>query len=168
MQGNYFTLPYPVHWSQDIDPRRTTKLPGVEPLTRLGLVAIATMAVVMMIAVVFMVPMAFMHLPALLVMVVVRMAPVGPFIRRTLPNSGPPDVAPTVVSPIAFGPDKAGAGHSRPCFVAQRRWGAANVNLDLGNSGSGKRNQRHTASEAVQLPVRAYLQNGVSVLLCIP
>ena len=125
------------------------------------------MIVVMVIAMVFVVPMAFMHLPALLVMVVVRMAPVSPLVRRTLPGAWTPNVAATLSSPIAFGPHKTGARHGRPSFVAQRWWGAADVNLNLCNSGSGKRNQRHTACEAVQLPVRAYFQNGVSVLRCI-
>jgi len=157
---------HPVHWSQDIDPRRTTKLSGVAALTRLGLAAVATVAVVVVIAVIFVVPMAFMHLPALLVMVVVRMAPIGPLIRRTLPNARPPNITATVNPPIAFGPHKAGAGHSWSSFVAQRRWSAADVNLNLCDSGSGKRNQRYTACEAVQLPVRAYLQNG-SPFFCV-
>jgi hypothetical protein len=86
---------------------------------------------VVMIAVVVMIPVAFMHLPAALVVVIVRMAPVGARVRRPLPDAGVPDIAPIIVAPIAIDPGVALAWHSRPDFIADRWWRSADVNMNL-------------------------------------
>jgi hypothetical protein len=86
--------------------------------------------VVMMIAMVFMVPMTLMHLPAALIMIVVRMAPVSSRIRRPLPNPWDPDIPSAPISPVAIDPDKAFARKSRPHFIPYG-WRSTEVNLDL-------------------------------------
>jgi hypothetical protein len=86
--------------------------------------------VVVVITVVFMIPMAFMYLPALLVVVVVGMAPVGAGVRRPLPAAGDPDVAAATGAPIAVNPSVAFSGHGRPYLIAHW-WRCAEVDLDL-------------------------------------
>ena len=93
------------------------------------------MIVVMVIAMVFVVPMAFMHLPATLIMVVVRMAPVGSCIGWPLPNPGDPDIPSAASSPVAVNPDKAFARKRRPRFIANG-WRSTEVNLDLAECGN--------------------------------
>ena len=74
----------------------------------------------MMVAMVFMVPMALMHMPSIVVMVVMRMAPVSPRIRRPLPHSRNPDIVPMVGSPVAINPDIAFARYRRASLIADR------------------------------------------------
>ena len=69
---------------------------------------------------ILMVPVALMHLPAIVVMVVVRMAPVSTGIRRPLPHSRNPDIPPMVWSPVPINPNVARTRHRRPCLIADR------------------------------------------------
>ena len=93
------------------------------------------------VSVVFVVPVTFVHLPALLVVVVVGMAPVGASVGRALPDAWAPDVASTVISPVAFGPYIALAGHCGTDFDAQRGWGATDIHMDLSYRWSGARDK---------------------------
>jgi hypothetical protein len=93
--------------------------------------------VVMVVTMVLMIPVAFMHPPALLIVIVVWMAPVSSPIRRPLPNTRPPDVSAVHIAPVSFRPHIALAWHCRTDFVAERRRSAANVNSNLSNSGRG-------------------------------
>ena len=111
---------------------------------------------------VFVVPVAFVHLPALLVMVVMGMAPVGTGVRRTLPDAAVPDVAASIVAPVAFGPDKALARHGRLNFVAKRWWGAADVDVYLSCGGCGECAKDKPAGDQVEFPVRA-IEQEVSI-----
>jgi hypothetical protein len=87
--------------------------------------------VVMVIAMVFAVPVAFMYLPALLVVVVVRTAPVCAGVGRLLPTAGDPDVAVATRPPIAINPGVAFFRHRRSYLITDwRRWGA-DIDLDL-------------------------------------
>jgi hypothetical protein len=87
--------------------------------------------VVMVIAMVFAVPVAFMYLPALLVVVVVRMAPVCASVGRPLPCAWDPDVAVATRPPIAINPGVAFSRHGRYYLVADWRWWRADIDLDL-------------------------------------
>src|SRR5580692_132855 len=105
-----------------------------------------------------MVPMTFMHLPALLVVVVMGMAPIGASVRRAHPDTGHPYIAASTVAPVAFGPDISLAGHGGTNLVAQRRRRAPDVDMDLCDGGSGEGNKRDAPGEQVQFPVRAFEQ----------
>lgn len=65
---------------------------------------LAAVMVPMVIAMILMVPMALMQLPAIVVMVIVRMAPVGPGIRRPPPHTRNPDIPSAVDSPVPVNP----------------------------------------------------------------
>src|SRR5215471_2797378 len=82
------------------------------------MIMLAPMAVV----VILVVPMSFVPFPAFAIVVVVRMGPVCPFIRRTLPVSADPLVMVTHRSPISFDPNEADVGR-RPRLFINDRWG---------------------------------------------
>ncbi len=103
----------------------------------LAVVAVAS-AVVVMIAVVFMVPVAFVHLPPLLVVVVVGVAPVGAGVGGTIPASADPVVATLVVSPVAVDPLVAFTGSDGADFVAERGWSSTDVDADLPKCGDSE------------------------------
>ena len=98
---------------------------------------------------VFVVPVTFMHLPALLVVIVVGMVPVSAGIGRALPTASSPDIAASIVAPVAFGPDIALAGHRGTDFNPEGRWVAADVDVNLGKGGSGEGEKSHAAGEQV-------------------
>jgi hypothetical protein len=87
--------------------------------------------VVVVIAMVFVIPMTFMHLPATVIMVVVRMAPVGSRVGRPLPTPGDPDIPPAAWSPVAIHPGVAFSRHRRPYLIANGWRRRADVNLYL-------------------------------------
>jgi hypothetical protein len=91
----------------------------------------AVVPIVMVVAVVLMVPVSFMDLPSLLVVVVVRMGPVGAGVGRPLPDAGDPDVSSAVISPVTVDPGVALSGYRRPCLIAQRWRRSADINVDL-------------------------------------
>jgi len=91
----------------------------------------AVVMVVMVIAMVFAVPVAFMYLPTLLVVVVVGMAPVRAGVGWPLPSAWDPDVAVATRPPIAINPGVTFSWHGRYYLIADwRRWGA-DIDLDL-------------------------------------
>ena len=81
--------------------------------------------------VVFVVPVAFVQLPALLVMIIVRMIPVGSFVGRTVPVSLDPAVVAAVRGPISFYPGVAGARHGSTSLVAKRWRCGSDVHRNL-------------------------------------
>ena len=115
-------------------------------------------APVVMVVVVFAVPMAFVHLPALLVVVVVRMTPVSTGIRRTRPDTWHPDVTASAVAPVAFGPHKADSRHGRAHLVPKRRRCAADIHMNLSDGRRSKSGKSKATGKQVQLPVRAIKQ----------
>ena len=94
-------------------------------------VVMIAMVVVVMIVVVFVVPVPLMYLPALPVVVVVGMAPVGAGIGWPLPSAGDPDVAAAVRAPVAVGPYETLCRHGRPDLIADRWWRGPDIDLDL-------------------------------------
>jgi len=98
----------------------------------------AVVPVVMVVAVVLVVPVPFMDLPSLLVVVVVRMGPVGPGVGRPLPDAGDPDVASAAISPVTVDPGVAFSGHRRPCLIAQRWRRGADINVNLAKCRDGQ------------------------------
>src|SRR6266567_3373688 len=90
--------------------------------------------VVVVISVILTVPVPFMHVPAILVAVIMRVAPVGARVRRPVPTSRNPDVSAPVDTPVAIDPDKAGPGRWRAPLIAYRWRRAANDDANLPSS----------------------------------
>jgi hypothetical protein len=95
-----------------------------------AIAVVIVMPIVVVIAMVFVVPMAFVDLPALLVVVVVGMGPVGAGVGWPLPDTGNPDVATAVNSPVAVDPGVALCRHGRS-YLISHRWWRAEIDLDL-------------------------------------
>lgn len=93
-------------------------------------IVVSTVVVILVVVMVFAVPVAFVHLPALLVVVVVGMAPVGAGVGWPLPDAGDPDVVVAASSPVAIDPDEALFRYGRPDLIADCRW-RPDVDLDL-------------------------------------
>jgi hypothetical protein len=94
-------------------------------------IMIVAVVVVVVIAVVVAIPVAFMHLPALLVVVIVRMAPIGASVRWTLPHAGDPDITTVALTPIAIDPDVAFCRNRRSYLIPDWWRRRADINLDL-------------------------------------
>ena len=102
------------------------------------MVVTIVMPMVVMIIVVFAVPVALMSLPALPVVVVVGMAPVGAGVGWPLPRAGDPDVPAAARVPVAIGPDETFCRHRRPNLIADRWRRRADVDLDLAECRNGQ------------------------------
>ena len=92
--------------------------------------AIVVTAVVV-IPVVFMIPMAFVHLPAALVVVVVGVAPVGAGVGWPLPSAGDPDIVAAARAPVPIDPGEAFSRHERSHLIADWWRRGADIDLDL-------------------------------------
>jgi uncharacterized protein (DUF983 family) len=75
--------------------------------------------------------MAFVEMPAVVVMIVVGVVPIAAGVRRTVPTSANPHVASLVDSPIAIDPSVSFARRRRAALVAQRRRSATDDDTDL-------------------------------------
>jgi len=84
------------------------------------------------VVVVLMVPMSLVHSPAFAIVVIVRMAPVGPFIGRTFPASLDPPVMVTNGFPISIHPDEVWTWTRSILLIADRRWRGPDVYRNLG------------------------------------
>jgi hypothetical protein len=93
--------------------------------------AIVVAVVKAVIAMILAIPVALVVVPPIFVSVVVRMAPIGACIRRTLPPSGNPDIPAPVEAPISVDPEETGARRRPPALVPQRRRRAANHDANL-------------------------------------
>jgi hypothetical protein len=87
--------------------------------------------IVVVIATVFAIPVALMDPPALLVVVVVRVAPVGAGVGWLLPTPGDPDVVAAARAPVPVDPRVAFSWHQRSYLIADWWRRGADINLDL-------------------------------------
>src|SRR5580704_18834125 len=94
-------------------------------------VVITIMVAPVAVIVVLMVPMSLMHLPAFPVVVVMRVAPVRPFIGWTVPTSTNPLVMMTIWHPIPFHPDESWPWNRPTLLVPDRRWRGPDVHRNL-------------------------------------
>jgi hypothetical protein len=99
------------------------------------------------------VPVAFMHLPSLLIVVIMRMVPDAAFVRWALPVAASPYITATLVSPITLNPHIARPRHGGTNFAAKRRRSASNINADLADCWYGEGNKRDAACKDVKFPV---------------
>jgi hypothetical protein len=83
---------------------------------------IVVVAVTSVVAVmILMVPVAFVQLPTLPVVVIMGMAPIGSFIRRTVPAAGNPSIVTAIWSPITVHPSVTRAWSGSALLVTKRR-----------------------------------------------
>jgi len=94
-------------------------------------VATTTVVSPMAVVVVLAVPVSLVHFPPFAVVVVMRMAPVGPFIRGTVPVPFHPPVMVTEGPPISFHPDEARAWNRWRFLIADCRWWDTDVHRNL-------------------------------------
>jgi hypothetical protein len=95
------------------------------------------MAPVMVVAVVFMIPVTLVVCPAVGVVVVVGVGPIGARIGWPAPHSGDPHVTSPGPVPIPVHPNVARTGKRGANLIAQRRWSGAYVYADLRERWSG-------------------------------
>ena len=91
------------------------------------MIMLSPVAVVVILAV----PMSLMHPPTFPVVVIVRMAPVGPLIRRTFPASSDPPVMVTHWFPISVHPDELWTWRRSILLIADRWWRGPDVYRNL-------------------------------------
>ena len=95
------------------------------------MIATTTMVSPIAVVVVLVVPVSLVHFPPFAVVVVMWVAPVGPFIRGTVPVPFDPSVVVTEGRPISFHPDEARAGSRCGFFIADCRWWDTDVHRNL-------------------------------------
>jgi hypothetical protein len=83
------------------------------------------------IVVVFMVPVSLVHFPAFRIVIVVRVAPVGARVGRTVPAPLDPAVVVAIGSPISSDPVVAWAGFWSTNLNAEGRWRGSDVYRNL-------------------------------------
>jgi len=110
-------------------------------VTALIVVVLAMMVLTMLISavtvvVVLTVPVSLVQLPAFLVVIVVRVTPIGPFVGRMVPASLHPAIVAAVWRPVSFYPDEAWAGERPTLLVADRRWRGSDVHRNLSRARS--------------------------------
>jgi hypothetical protein len=100
---------------------------------------VVAVSIVVAVAVVFTIPVTFMHVPAVLVVVIVGVTPVRPLIGRAIPTTWDPDIAASIDTPVAVNPDEAFARRRGTPLNAQRWRSAAyrDAESDLGGCGDG-------------------------------
>src|SRR5258708_37792018 len=96
--------------------------------------AIVAAVTVVLVTGFLMAPMTFMQPPALLFMVIVRMAPVGALKRRLGPMTRDPRVVAALRCPVSLGPYVAGARRIRLPFIAGGRRARPNIDFNLRRS----------------------------------
>jgi hypothetical protein len=92
---------------------------------------IVVMIVPVTIVMIFVVPVAFMKLPSLLIVVVMRMTPIRTLVRGLFPAARDPLVMVALRDPIAFDPHVPGTGRIASLFITNRRRSAADVYRNL-------------------------------------
>ena len=80
---------------------------------------------------ILMVPVAFMQLPALFIVVVVGMVPIGSIIGRTIPAPRHPSVVSAMRGPVTIDPSIARARSRTTLFMTIRRRGDSDVHPNL-------------------------------------
>lgn len=84
------------------------------------------------VVVIFVVPVAFVQLPPLLIVIVVGMVPIGALVWWLLPVSLDPSVVASVRCPIALDPTVTRPGCVAPPLISKRRRSASDVKRNLG------------------------------------
>ena len=94
-------------------------------------VMVIVVMVVMVIAMIVTVPVSFVEAPSFLVMVIVRMAPIGAGVRRPVPTSWNPYIPSVSCAPIAVDPSVSFAGGRGTSLIAHWWRISADIDADL-------------------------------------
>jgi hypothetical protein len=94
--------------------------------------------IVMLSAMIIMVPVPLMQLPPLLVVIIVRMVPLRPFVRRMVPAPRHPAITISMRGPVSIHPGIAHSRHRPTPFNPQRRWCDPDVYPNLRESRQGE------------------------------
>ena len=100
--------------------------------------------------VVFVIPVSLVQLPAFFIVVVMRVAPVGALVGRTIPSSLDPAVVAAIGGPVSFYPGVARTGHRSAGLVAKWWRRGSDVDGNLGRAGDGDRNRQEYAMYAIE------------------
>src|ERR1700730_2648293 len=123
------------------------------------LLVIAVMTVVLV--VILMIPVPFMHLPALTVVIIMRMVPICPFVGRTIPAPCHPLIAMPMRRPVPVDPGIARTWLRPTPLVAVGRWCASDVHANLSRSRNREGSCEHYATYPIQFhfvsPMEKYL-----------
>jgi hypothetical protein len=99
------------------------------------------MVVVIVIAIsamIFVVPVSLVHRPSTVVVIVVRVAPVGAWIWWPVPPSSDPPVATAVDAPVTIDPDEAFSWNRGADLIAYGGWRSSDIDPDLSPCGHCK------------------------------
>jgi hypothetical protein len=111
--------------------------------------------------VILMIPVPFMHLPAFTIVIIVRMVPICPFIRRTVPAPCYPTIVMPMRGPVSLDPGVARTWTRPALLVAVWRWCASDVHANLSRSRDGENGCEHNATYPIQFhfvsPIDYYL-----------
>src|ERR1700736_2920441 len=100
--------------------------------------------------VILVIPMAFMQLPTLPLVIVVRMVPIAAFIRGAVPTSCHPSVMPPIRGPITIDPGIARTRLRSAFFVTQWRRCASDVYFDLRHGRNGESGCNYQTTNQLQ------------------
>src|ERR1700694_4937023 len=100
--------------------------------------------------VILMIPVAFMHPPAFTIVIVMRMAPIRPFVGRTVPMPCHPPVVTPIRCPVPLDPNVARTRNRPSPLVPQRRWCASDVLGNLCRSRDGENDCEHYSAYPIQ------------------
>jgi hypothetical protein len=115
----------------------------------LAVIVFMSMAVVM----VCVIPMTFVHLPALVIVIIVRMVPVSSFVGWLIPAPGDPPIVMPIGLPVAVNPCVSGTRRVSTPFKTQRRRRAPDVNA---NSREGGKSDDGAQQQSVY-PIQSHI-----------
>jgi hypothetical protein len=115
-----------------------------------GVAALVIAIMTIVLVVILMIPVAFMHLPALTVVIIVRVVPICPFIGSTLPAPGYPTIVMPMRGPVSLDPGVARTWTRPTLLVAVRRWCASDVYANLSRSRDGENSCEQYAMYPIQ------------------
>ena len=100
--------------------------------------------------VILMIPMSFVQLPALPVVIIMRMVPVCPLIGRTVPAAGYPSIVTPVRGPVAVDPSVSWTWKGPAPLETQRRRCDSDVHPDLRQGRDGESGCQYCATYPIQ------------------
>src|SRR3979411_2665955 len=111
---------------------------------------LTTTAIMFPVVMVLMIPVTFMHPPALLVMIVMRMAPITAHVGGLFPLPCHPTIAIPVRRPVPVDPGITRTGHLPSLLIALWWWRASDIHADLRRSSNRDNNREKQSTKPIQ------------------